>query len=190
MSLYRKYFKIGRWHLFDNFYELGRKSNVQSSDYHHLKENFSNFLIKYTNINKVVETRRIFSKVLNPLSAKYSVQGTKSGRLSQNSINFSDLLYNQKNFRDSCKEKKLTRKEADELIDKSQKFLSHQIKKASKQISSYHISSEMDGDSAYDGKTDSSYFYETRKDSACSTFENLINLTPNQHRNKAHQDQI
>ena len=176
----------GLWDLFDNFYDLGGRSVVSSSDYHLLKDSFSNFLIEYTKINGITETRRIFTKVINPLAAKFNVKGTKGGHLSPHSINFSDLLYNQINFRDINKEKKLTRQEADELINKTPSF-GYEINKATKQISRHHNSSEMDDEINYDGKTEVHHiFMKHEKPQLAAHLENLINLTPNQHRSKAH----
>ncbi|MDA1470306.1 hypothetical protein OGZ02_16165 [Brachyspira hyodysenteriae] len=62
-----------------------------------------------TPIKKEYEPKRIFTKILNPLSCKYKKLGTDGGHISNKIINFSDLLYNNINFRDINKDKNITR---------------------------------------------------------------------------------
>src|SRR5699024_5306555 len=96
------------WYSFSNFFEI----QTQEA-YLNLKEKFENYIIENTNINKPLEVRRIFSKVINPLAYKFKKLGTSRGRISKNIITYSSLMYNQENFRDlvSNKPKNITRKE-------------------------------------------------------------------------------
>lgn len=98
----------GLWDIFSNFlYEQNQTS------YDSLKNNFYFFYRKNTKIKTQVESNRIFTKVINPIAFKHQKLGTKSGRISSDIINYSDLIYNQKNFRDlyNNKPKGITRKE-------------------------------------------------------------------------------
>ena len=88
-------------------------NNQDEENYNSVKTTFEDFVIKNTKINNRTECRRIFTKVINPLAFYYHKLGTARGRLSKEVIVFSDLLYNQKNFRDiySNKPKNISRTE-------------------------------------------------------------------------------
>lgn len=82
-----------------NFFE--KFFNEQDRDsFDDLKNNFVKFTIENTRINGETECRRIFTKVLNPLSFKSKKRGTLNGRLSNLGITFDQLMYNRINFRD------------------------------------------------------------------------------------------
>lgn len=87
--------------------------NQDNNAYEDLKDNFFLFNKEYTKINGKTESNRIFTKVINPLAYFNRKKGTNHGRLSRDIISYSELLYNQLNFRDiySRKPKGITRKE-------------------------------------------------------------------------------
>lgn len=93
---------------FNQFYGIQTKM-----EYENLKDTFFIFNFNNTKINGKTESNRIFTKVINPLAYANHKRGTKQGRLSNDLISYSELLYNQKNFRDiySNKPKGITRKE-------------------------------------------------------------------------------
>lgn len=85
------------------------KDNNTKEEFKKLKETFIDFIINYTKINGRQEPSRIFTKVINPFAAFYKVHGTKKGKFTQNIIDYSDLMYNRKNWRDKGKDKQDTR---------------------------------------------------------------------------------
>lgn len=94
------------FYIFKDFF-----ANEDKAHFNILKAKYTKFIIYNTLINKEKEVSRIFTKVLNPLSCKYKKLGTKKGYISDRIINFSDLLYNNINFRDIKKDKNITRDE-------------------------------------------------------------------------------
>ena len=131
------------FNLFEDFYI---KEDKTSFDF--LKTEFEYFTKEYTPINNTKEVYRIFTKIINPLSCYYKNLGTYRGRLSKENISYSDLLYNQKNFRDIYvdKPKGLTRKEwYEQQADKPQiEIISHKSDKAKKYIKRYNDFSPLD----------------------------------------------
>ena len=88
--------------------------DLQDKDsYENCKRKFTEFTMRYTNINKKKECGRIFAKVINPLAFKYKKFGTYRGHVSKNIITLDVLQYNQPNWRDllSNKPKNITRME-------------------------------------------------------------------------------
>ena len=88
------------FHYFENFFNL--QTNNAFND---MKTAFIDFYHQYTPIKKDYEPKRIFSKVLNPIAFKYNKRGTIAGRMSQDFINRSDMMYNRDNFRDVYRDK-------------------------------------------------------------------------------------
>ncbi|MGM9849837.1 MAG: restriction endonuclease [Bacilli bacterium] len=93
---------------FDEFFTYQTQEQYKET-----KDNFVNFTIEYTPINNIVEVRRIFIKVLNPLACFNKSLGTYRGHISNEIISFPDLRYSNKNFRDIYANKpgNITRKE-------------------------------------------------------------------------------
>lgn len=182
----------GIWGYFETFF---RHQNVTSFD--EMKENYENFIISQTPINGVVECRRIFTKVLNPLAFYKNSYGTERGRLSKHKITFDMLMYNRDNFRDifSCKPKDMTRKEFEKtMIDKVNPNLSNYlVQKAKRLVKLYN-------DTFFESKSEirddihindiathmHHIFPEAYFPQIASYVENLIALTPTQHLNYAH----
>lgn len=179
------------WDSFSNFFE------VQTQEaYLNLKENFENYIIENTKINKPLEVRRIFSKIINPLAYKFKKLGTSRGRISKNIITYSSLMYNQENFRDlvSNKPKNITRKEWIEQngYQINIQFYRYQSEKAKKQLKKHNVfyrngASEVSDEYSQGEATQVHHIFPQHSHPEISGYvENLICLTPTQHLYKAH----
>ena len=169
--------------------------NHQTKDgYDLLKNKFEQFLIGNSNIgNKgstnggIVESRRIFSKVINIFAVDKNSLGTKKGHLSKFPIVYQDLMYNEVNFRDLGKLKNVSRQEekAKELSS-PQKYNKFLIQKAMQWIRRHHPYSEVQ-DSLYGKTAEVHHIFPKKKFPTISGYiENLIALTAGQHKDKAH----
>lgn len=123
----------GMWSSFEDFF------NVQTTvSYDDVKQAYETFIINNTPINGVLEARRIFTKVINPLAYRYKKLGTSRGRLSRHPITYSELMYNRENFRDinSDKPKGVTRQEwmANKVIKINISYYKYQSNKAKKLV--------------------------------------------------------
>ena len=97
----KKCFKdSGLFGSFENFFTQQNKNSFED-----LKQSFVDFYHNFTPVRGEYEPKRIFSRVLNPLSLKYRKLGTERGRMSPHIITKSDLMYNRDNFRDVYKDK-------------------------------------------------------------------------------------
>jgi len=172
--------------IFENYLEDSTKEN-----FHNLKDViFYNFIANNTPINTKTEINRIWPKLLNPLAFYYKTNGSKDGRISDQKIQFMDLLYNKPNWRDVGKPKDITRKEYVELEEKedvSDELYEYELKKILKEIKNYHKymneihptkEKEMVNGHHIFSKSNYPEFYDLK--------ENIILLTPDQHFSYAH----
>lgn len=170
--------------LFETFFK-----NPNIYTYSNLKDNFEKFIIINTPINNVLEPRRIFPKILNPLSFKYKVPGTKKGYFSKSIITWDELMYNRPNFRDLAKDKNITRAEAlvvqNEKFAKADAYIRYTITKAKKLINNYYEFSEINSERASIYHIHHIYPQNEFPEFKSYT-ENLIKLTPSQHYQNAH----
>ena len=180
------------FYLFEQFFNSPNKSS-----FHHMKSGFEYFTINNTPINGELECRRIFTKVLNPLSFVRRKQGTKKGQLSEFAITYDMLMYNQENFRDiyANKPKDMTRKQFDEvnhIVHRENReyyrYLSQRAKNAVRQYNDLFNNklSEIPGSSHEIANQIHHIFPEADFPTICYFVENLIALQPNQHFNQAH----
>ena len=163
-----------------------------------LKNEFHVYMKLHTKIGskgsgKPTEVNRIFNPMLNILCFCRKLSGTRGGRVSEIDIN--DLLYNRVNWRDKKKLKNETRKEYEQRVLSSNKvekleenkyfsYLEDKNKKLIKNL--YGDKSEMNGES---NATEVHHIFPKSKFPQFSYFtENMILLTPNQHRNDAHKN--
>jgi len=175
------------YHLFEDFLRLQNKKA-----YENLKSGFTSFTKAYTPINGDTEVWRIFIKVINPLSYNKNALGTERGRISHDLISYDMLMYNRDNFRDTYqrKPKGITRVShtAPSLTRaKYIQYLTDKAMKNAKLINRFYNFgfSEVDGDDELATETHH-IFSRTDFPLIAYFIENLINLTPNQHRNHAH----
>lgn len=164
-------------------------NNPTNNNYRVLKNNFENFIISNTPINNKLEPRRIFPKILNPLSFKYKLPGSKKGHLSNYTITWDELMYNRPNFRDQYKDKNMSRNEAVlikiENSIRTEAYIRYNITKAKKLINNYYISSEIDN--SISSIYHIHHIYPQNKFIEFKSYtENLIKLTPAQHYENAH----
>lgn len=168
--------------------------NSQTKDnFRILKQKFIQFMKGNTPINTDIEIRRIFPKVLNVYSVYHNIKGTESGRLSKNKFAFSDLMYNEVNFRDLDKEKNLTRKEAAPYINavrKQQKeYNNYLIEKAKRIIDKKYQFSEVRDTYGTGMAVHVHHIFPSSEFPQIAHFlENLIKLTAAQHLEHAHPD--
>ncbi|WP_145442092.1 restriction endonuclease [Staphylococcus hominis] len=175
---------------FEEFFEI----QTQES-YLNLKEKFEEFTIKNTKINKKLEARRIFTKVINPIAFKEKKLGTYRGRISKNFITYSSLMYNTENFRDKNleKPKNITRQEWTKIHSQkvNVEYYKYQSKKAKGFLRRYNDKyrnglSEVN-DKDHELATQIHHIFPQHQYPEISMYyENLIALTPNQHFIKAH----
>jgi hypothetical protein len=175
------------YHLFDNFFD-----NQNSKTYDNLKQGFSSFTKSYTPINGDTEAWRIFIKVINPLAYAKNTAGTERGRLSRDIITYDMLMYNRDNFRDiyQRKPKGITRGTHRPSSTSQLRYNQYLTDKAMKNVKliNQHANnglSEVGGD--VELATETHHIFPKSEFPDIAFFlENLINLTPNQHRNHAH----
>lgn len=178
--------KSGLFNKFSTYFE----SPQTQSDYDVLRAEFIDFMIGNTAINKEVEVRRIFPKVLNPLAVAKRAHGAQKGRVSKQIFLQSDLLYNQTNFRDLGKAKSKTRQLHSVAApprsgDALQNYLT---KKAMDAVKRRHAPlSEMAGELSDGDATQVHHIFpRSHQPELVDVLENLILLTPSQHFTLAH----
>ena len=182
----------GLFSYFETFFET---QNPET--YFSVKQAFSDFTIRYTKINGVVECNRIFIKVLNPLAYFANSCGTERGRISNQVITYDMLMYNRNNFRDIYAEKPkgVTRKEyaAEHPVEVNDAYYHYQSAKAKRFLRLFndqnrngrteHIETAHMNDRAIHMHH---IFPEAVYPEICYYLENIIALTPTQHLNYAH----
>ncbi|MCL2526413.1 MAG: restriction endonuclease [Coriobacteriia bacterium] len=181
----------GIWTPFDSFFE-----KQDEGSFYIMKESFENFVTTNTAINGVVEVRRIFTKVLNPIANALGARGTVKGRLSRNPITYAELMYNRENFRDlsSSKPKDVTRLEwLESRKEKSRtNYSAYQSQKAKRFLRRFNDvirqgSSEVQDEYSHGLATQVHHIFpEHEYPEISGVLENLIVLTPTQHMNMAH----
>lgn len=184
--------KSGIYPKFDDFFN---EQTVES--FFSLKESFSSFCHKYTRIKEELEPRRIFTKIVNPLANELHKKGALRGRMSKEVIKYSDLMYNQENFRDIFAEKPKEVSRQDWIkAHPIQKSLLAKFKadsaKAKKFVRKFNdkyfdgkseLHDELDGGEA----TQMHHIFPQSSYSEISGYaENIIALTPSQHFSEAH----
>ncbi len=176
------------WSLFETFFINNTKDNFTT-----LKSEYEKFIIQYTPINGETEVRRIFTKVLNPLSFKRQKHGTIRGFFSKDIISNDVLMYNRKNWRDITKNKSETREEYEvraklEVQQSKDAYVKYTINKATNIVRKLHsLTSEVKDDLAIGEATQVHHiFMKSEYPQIESYIENLILLTATQHNTKAH----
>ena len=177
----------GIWYLFDNFFQKNTKESFDS-----LKSKYEEFIIENTPINGKTEVRRIFTKIINPLSFKRKKHGTKGGHFSKDIIGRDELMYNRRNWRDINKKKGETREDYKVRVFnqkvKEEAYVKYTLNKAKNIIKKVHgIKSEVQDEFANGEATQIHHiFMKSQYPEISSYLENLILLTATQHFTKAH----
>lgn len=179
----------GLWDSFESFFDEQTKNQLE-----HLKKNFSNFCVKYTPINTVVEANRIFIKVLNPLACKYHKHGVARGRISKSVITYDKIMYNQPNWRDihSGKDKNVARGDFDPS-QRSAQVYQYRVSRATKNLKQFNDkyngsrSEVLDKFSVGEIATHMHHIFPINEFPAIAEYiENIIALTSGQHLQRAH----
>jgi len=175
------------YYLFEHFFIAQDKKSFQE-----LKQSFTSFIKSFTPINGDTEVWRIFIKVINPLAYSNNSLGTERGRLSRDIISYDMLMYNRDNFRDiyQRKPKGVTRGSHTSISVPRAKYIQYLTDKAVKHVKQINQFmnfglSEINEDVELASETHH-IFPKSEFPQIAYFLENLINLTPNQHRNHAH----
>lgn len=186
----------GLYRAFETFFATQTDGSFQT-----LKQSFIDFYHVHTAVKGDYEPKRIFTKVLNPLSFKYGKRGTERGRLSPDIINRSDMMYNRDNFRDIFRDKPkgVSRKEwlaSHPKFDVRDGYYEQMMSAAKRLVQKINNSfregiSELtqfdDNHSDYAPATQTHHIFPIREFREIRHYlENLIALTPNQHYGFAH----
>lgn len=175
----------GMWRYFQDYVQ-----SPTMDSYKELRDRFIRFMIGNTGINRPVEVRRIFPKILNLVAVEYQIPGSERGNISKNIISFSDLMYNRKNWRDMNKEKSISRKEAmSDTVDSARQeaYNAYYVHKAIAQIRKIHSESEVHDQWANGEATQVHHIFpKSQFPEIAHYLENLILLTATQHFAKAH----
>ena len=176
------------WSLFERFFNENNPQEFSS-----LKSQYEDFIIENTEIGEKTtrreEPRRIFTKILNPLCYIKKLHGTKGGSFSRDIIDYDELMYNRKNWRDTKKKKGETRIEYKARAkDKVSAFKKFSIEKAKRLIRERHQSvSEVQDNHSQEEATQVHHIFPKQDYLSIDSYlENLILLTPNQHFLQAH----
>lgn len=179
----------GMWRYFQEFIDKSRNGDASRADYMFLRNKFIRFMIGNTNINTEVEVRRIFPKILNIFAVYNGICGSERGTISKYPFNFSDLMYNRKNWRDINKDKAMTRQEAaEEAINIQQEaFSKYYIQKAIALIRKIQHESEVHDQWSNGPATHVHHIFPRAQFPQIAHYvENLILLTATQHNSQAH----
>ena len=182
----------GLFQYFESFFERQDNTSLQTA-----RAKFIQFIHKYTNIKGDYEPKRIFPKVLNPMCFKRNIRGIEDGNITSNIVTMTILTYNKDNFRDIYLEKPkgMTRKEyVDENhITIRDELTEYQVMKAKRLLRMYNdefkggISEVNDGSESTEYASEMHHIFPKNEFPTIKAFiENLIALTPTQHRNYAH----
>lgn len=174
----------------EKYIDRVRLDQQDASAFNNLKKSYIEFSISNSSINGEVEVRRIFPKVLNPIAVDLGIPGSAKGKMSSGPYKFSDLMYNDINFRDRKKNKGQSRQEAG-LIENylsNKEYLLYQERKIMQKIRTRHYpKSEVKDQFDYGQATQVHHIFPKSRYSDFRAFaENLILLTAQQHYTKAH----
>lgn len=173
---------------YKNKYEAGA---LMQSDFEELQKQYIKFIIGNTAINKELEIRRIFPKILNVFACENNLPGSIKGKISKNEFYYTDLMYNRKNWRDLSKDKIVSRKEANAETEQDilpdTPFNAYLVQKALNQIKKMYSESEVNDQWANGEATQVHHIFPKSKYPQLAHYlENLIKLTATQHYTKAH----
>ena len=170
------------------YIDKGSKHILTDDDFYRLKSSFISFMLGHTNINGKTEVCRIFPKVLNIFAVANGVCGTRRGRMTEGAYLYSDLMYNNVNFRDIRKEKGVSRQEFEYVNRRQAEYKNYEMQKVMAAIRKYHYPNSEVRDSFARGEATQVHhiFPKSRYPQLISTPENLILLTAQQHNTKAH----
>ncbi len=179
---------------FDDFFTRQNKDAYNS-----VKTAMQTFTINNTGINGKTECNRIFTKVINVLAYYKNACGTRDGYISKSIITYDELMYNRLNFRDiyADKPKGVTRKEyaAAHPVEVNEAYYHYQSAKAKRYLRLFNDQNRtgqtehLETTHMADLATEMHHIFpEANYPEICYYLENIIALTPTQHRNYAHSN--
>ena len=184
---------------FINRYNKYREQMLEQTDpkyFDSLKSSFEKFMLGNTNINQVVEIRRIFPKVINPLAVRDGLPGAERGRMSRHPFVYSDLMYNRVNMRDRNvkKPKGITRQEHDirnalkigEQVKLTADYRLYSVRKTIEKVRVLTVGASSGQGKENVAKHAHHIFTRAQHPQFEAYPENLILLTPDQHLSEAH----
>lgn len=172
--------------IFDHFDSYLKKASPSKNDFVKLRIAFIDFIFKNTNIKNKNEVTRILPKVLNILAYDRNSFGTKHGSSSKEKIVFLDLMYSTlKNPRDLEKRRNESRAEWKIRVGKIDgKSIASQVAVMKKYVKeNYGYKSAL---SHAEGIEVHHILTEAQFPQYKATPENMITLTSQEHRHKAH----
>lgn len=193
--LYHYFVKVlsdsGLLKFFEAYKTKYENGNLTEADFEYLKSRFIKFIIGNTAINKEVEIKRIYPKLLNLYASENDLPGSVRGKLSKNQFYYTDLMYNRKNWRDISKDKTISRKEAinesEQNIVEGTAFNAYLVQKAINLIKKIYTESEIKDQWSNGDATQVHHIFPKSKFPQLAHYlENLIKLTATQHYTKAH----
>ena len=175
----------GMIHFFDNFF-----SQQDSDSLEILRNALVSFYRNNTNINGDYEPPRIYNKIINILAFARRKKGSIQGRISDDILSTSDIMYNRVNWRDINKQRTMSRQEAIALIQTTQDIgsFNYAVSKAKNQVKRLHPFSEIHRFEDYPATQAHHIFLASEYPELADCIENIICLTPNQHFYMAHPD--
>ena len=184
---------------FINRYNKYREQMLKQTDpkyFDALKSSFEKFMLGNTNINQVVEIRRIFPKVINPLAVRDGLPGAERGRMSPHPFAYSDLMYNRINMRDRSanKPKGITRQEHDfrsalemgEQVKLRAEYRLYSVRKTMEKVREL-MADAYSGQGKEHAAMHAHHIFTRAQHPQFEAYpENMIMLTPSQHLSQAH----
>ncbi|MFD3408904.1 hypothetical protein SKC37_09570 [Aquirufa sp. HETE-83D] len=193
--LYKYFVKVmsdsGLLKHFEEYKNKYEKGNLTKNDFEDLQQRFIKFIIGNTAINRDLEVRRIFPKLLNVYACENNLPGSILGKMSKNEFYYTDLMYNRKNWRDLSKTKTISRQEANAVSEQNvlpdTAYNAYLGQKAMTQIKKMYSESEVNDQWANGEATQVHHIFPKSKSPQLAHYlENLIKLTATQHYTKAH----
>ncbi len=175
--------------LFNDFFDEQNKDSFYT-----LKQWFIDFMISNTPINEVLEPKRIFTKIINPLAFWLRKHWTIKWHLSKSPISYDDLMYNRTNWRDIWNKMTTETREEyefrskEEVLRRRWRYTDYSINRAKRTIYKlYHPNSEINDELSNCEATQVHHiFMKSEFPKLADYVENLILLTGSQHSVKAH----
>jgi len=193
--LYHYFVKVlsdsGLLKFFESYKAKYEDGSLTEADFESLKSRFIKFIIGNTAINKEVEIKRIYPKLLNLYASENDLPGSVRGKISKSQFYYTDLMYNRKNWRDISKNKTISRKEAinesEQNIVEGTAFNAYLVQKAISLIKKIYTESEIKDQWSNGDATQVHHIFPKSKFPQLAHYlENLIKLTATQHYTKAH----
>jgi hypothetical protein len=176
----------------NNYKDLYSQSKLDRNAFNDMKARFQRFIIGNTNINTDIEVNRIYPKILNIYAVQNQLPGTVDGRLSDHPFTYSELMYNDINFRDIKKSKGMSRQEAIQVRQEEsqqKEYGGYRITKAMALIKRKYSESEVKDKWATGSANQVHHIFPQSQSPELAHYtENLIKLTPTQHFTNAHSD--